>query len=339
MRSPNKLLKLLIPASLLVLAQLCGAAEAPEEFIVTARVPGAPLWRVSKGDHVMWIFPALSPVPIDLVWETDNIERVIDGAQEVLYLPQGGFGVSGSKLLTLNPVNWVRGYRLVRRLMRNADGKTLDEVLPPELYARYAALKEKYFPRDDDIDELRPLFAGDKMMELIQADVGLAGGGTHVRLGELIERNPDIKRTYISTFASIELKGKYRDVAARAETLMTTLPPAQELACFEAQLARMEQVENLRLRAAAWARGNVDEFRSIPLAADTDRVCTRIWATSSEAELFDQQAELSQKWLKAAEAALVANERSVAILSIDELLREDGLVSQLEARGYTVRTP
>lgn len=315
------------------------AAEAPEEIIVTGRLPGPPLWRVSKDGHVMWIFPALSPVPVDLVWEADNIERAISEAQEVLYLPGGGFGVTGSKLLILNPVNWVRGYRLVTRLMRNPDGATLEDILPPDLYARFSALQGKCFPRDDDVEELRPLFAGDKMAELIQKRVGLAGGGTQTRLTELIDQNLDIKRTYISTFVSLELKGKYRDVADRAKTLMTTLQPAQELACFEAQVARMERVDNLRLRADAWARGDINALRNAQSVSDAERACGAIWAGSSEKDLFDQEAEITSKWLEAAEAALAANERSVAILRIDDLLGEDGLLSKLKARGYTVKEP
>ena len=37
---------------------------------------------------------------------------------------------------------------------KNADDATLAAVLPPDLYARYAALKERYAPRDRDMDEL-----------------------------------------------------------------------------------------------------------------------------------------------------------------------------------------
>lgn len=51
------------------------AAEAPEttqapesrgqlaEVLVVGRQPGPGLWRVSKGDHDLWIFATLAPLP------------------------------------------------------------------------------------------------------------------------------------------------------------------------------------------------------------------------------------------------------------------------------------
>jgi hypothetical protein len=44
-------------------------------------------------------------------------------------------------------------------------------------------------------------------------------------------------------------------------------------------------------------------------------------------------------WLEAVEAALAANASTVAVLSIDQILRPDGFVAQLRARGYVVEDP
>ena len=93
----------------LAAAQSAAPAEAPDEIVVTGRQPGPPLWRVSNGDHVLWIFPQLAPVPKDMVWESDKVAAVIAQAQEALEMPDIGADISPR--LYLNPINLFRGAR------------------------------------------------------------------------------------------------------------------------------------------------------------------------------------------------------------------------------------
>lgn len=53
----------------------------------------------------------------------------------------------------------------------------------------------------------------------------------------------------------------------------------------------------------------------------------------------DVQAQVSRQWLEAAETALKNNPTSFTIFDICELLRDDGLVAQLQDRGYVVDAP
>lgn len=338
-----KVFKLFATLALLAWPLLAGSqpaevAEAPEEIVVVGRLPGPPLWRVSKDDHVLWIFPFLSPIPKDMIWETDNIEKVIAESGEYIRLPARN--ATASPLLMLNPVNLVRGYRLLKRLTRNPDGATLEEVLPAELYARFAALQAQYFSRDDDFEEMRPLIAGGRMSDIIQKEEGLVGGGDIMKtIRRLSRRNRDLKVTGVEV--NIKIEGNFRSIADRAETMMESLDPEQELACFEQQLVRMEQdLDNMKLRANAWAQGNLDDFRGIPLVSDEENVCIGMVLASSEQDLLtDMETRMNRMWLEAAETALAANEKTFAVLRIDDLLRENGLLSQLKARGYEVREP
>src|SRR5690606_38004574 len=64
----------LITLSLLPLASVSAAdPDQPEEIIVTGRVPGPPMWKVHSGEHVLWIFPYLTWVPRDIIWESDRV--------------------------------------------------------------------------------------------------------------------------------------------------------------------------------------------------------------------------------------------------------------------------
>ena len=41
-------------------------ADAIDEVVVVARMPGPPLWKVSSGDHALWIFPHIVIVPKEM---------------------------------------------------------------------------------------------------------------------------------------------------------------------------------------------------------------------------------------------------------------------------------
>ena len=315
-----------------------GADEPVEVVVVTGRQPGPPLWRVRNGEHVMYIFPMLSPVPEGMEWDSARVERVLAGSQEVLLAPD--VEADFSTRILFNPINLFRGMRLVNRLTANPGDATLDEVLPPELFARYRALKLKYFPRDDEPEEMRPVFAGAILSERILREEKLdTGSSIEKELERLIRRTDDIMQTEIQVLA--DLTGSFKTVAARAEAFVASLSPEQERECFTQEIGRIENdLEDMKNRANAWALGRIDQFRGIPLPGDINDACEAMLFDSSEFETLAQlMSELDRRWLEAAERALTTNASTFAILDIVELLSEDGLLAELEARGYEVEEP
>ncbi|MGV3592404.1 MAG: TraB/GumN family protein [Gammaproteobacteria bacterium] len=319
-------------------SSLLAADDAPEEIVVVGRQPGPPLWRVSNGDNVLWIFPYLSPVPRDMSWDNERVARVIASSQEYIGMPD--INADTSPLLLVNPVNWVRGYRLMKRLQRHPDGASLEEALPPELYARFATLQAEYFPDDDDFDDMRPVLAGGRMRGRIEEAVGLTSDtGITDTIRKLVKRNRAMVRTEVAI--EIDLEGSFGELAKRAETLMDSMSHDQEIACFEQQVRRMEEdLQHMKNRANAWAQGDIGEFRYIPLAGEKSNACQQLVLGSSERELIvESEASLKQRWLDAAEAALATNASTFAVLDINELLRADGYLNALRDRGYDIREP
>ncbi|MES2603401.1 MAG: TraB/GumN family protein [Pseudomonadota bacterium] len=321
------------------LAQPAAQQEPPEEVIVTGRLPGPALWRVSNpDDHVLWVFASLSPIPKDMVWESQRVEQVIAGADEYLEAP--GVDGSVSPLVMLNPINYVRGFRLLKRLQANPDGKSLQEVLPPAMYQRFAALKAQYDPNNKDVDQLRPLFAVGAINDAILAKHDLVGNREIMKkVNRLVKRNRKLERT--TTEVTVRLKGGYGDLADRAETLMQSLPLEQELACMERSLDRYEnEIEEMKSRASSWAQGWIDDLRGMPLRGTTDDPCQVLIMASSEAgTVAEMRAQSEQAWLTAAEKSLANNESTFAILGLRDVLSEEGLLAKLKAKGYRVREP
>jgi hypothetical protein len=339
MKALKFLLPLLLLAPGLAAGQTDATTAAAEEIIVTGRQPGPPMWRVSNGENVLWIFPQLATVPKDMIWESAKAATVIAEAQEVLELPS--ISANASPVLYMNPVNLFRGMRLAKRLSRDADGRTLEETLPPELYARFLALQARYFPNEaEEFEELRPLVAGARMIGTIQRKEGLGGDQDIMRaIQQLIRRNRGIERTEIEV--EIDLEGSFGDLAQRAEDLTASLNPAVELECFESQMRRMEEdIDEMRSRANSWARGYIDAFRGIPLPGGQDDSCLALIVGSSEQDLIvESTLQLQSLWLENAERVLQTNRTTFAILPITELLRNEGPIAKLKAKGYQVREP
>jgi len=332
----NRILSLAI--ALLWLPASFGQSEPATEIIVLGRQPGPPLWQVISGEHSLWIFPMLSAVPEGFEWESGKVAAVIATADE--YLPMPGAGMSVSPLLLLNPLNIYRGLRLVKRLSRNPDGATLEEVLPAALHARFASLQARYFPENRKINALRPMLASESMVSIIHQEEGLVSGNAiRKKIRQLVDDNPRIKHTDVSVNQKIE--DKYRNLAKRAEEMMASVVPAQEIACFESRVSEMERdIDEKRVRALAWAQGYVDEFRGIPLPGDAADTCMNMFLPSADQELMSAlMIQVQQDWVLAAEQALLQNKTTFAVLGIPELLKEHALLAQLRAKGYEIREP
>jgi hypothetical protein len=309
-----------------------------ELIVVTGRQPGPPLWRVSNGDRQLYIFATFEPVPYSMVWESARVAAVLEECEEVILAPE--VDAEFSLGLRLNPLNLVRGRRLAKRLTRLPDGATLEQFLPSPLYARFDALRSRYFPGDRSLDRLRPLVAGARLTQRIERQEGLGSEKRVIKpLRRLIRRQHHLEQTRIET--TLSLKGSFSSLARRADELVGSLSQEQELACFDAQLGRLEtDVEAMKRRANAWAEGYVDEFRGIPLPGGDEDVCLSMLRESSEeATLAALRRELDERWLAAAERALAKNSSTFAILSIIDLLRDDGPLAQLQARGYEIWEP
>ncbi|MEI7950156.1 MAG: TraB/GumN family protein [Gammaproteobacteria bacterium] len=312
--------------------------EAPEQILVTGKLPGPAMWKVSNGDNALWIFATLSPIPKDMIWESDRVEGVIAKADE--YLEPPGADIKVSPLVYLNPINYIRGYRLAKRLQRNPDDKPLQAVMPPELYQRFEALKAQYFPGEKDVEQFRPIAAGQLLVQQVQLKNGLAQNSSILKkINRLVAKKRGLKTT--TTQVEVKLEGGYGTLAERVETMINSLPAESEMACVESQIQRMEtELEAMRSRANSWAQGWVDDFRTVIFRGDEADACTSVMLASSESQLITEVIKQSQqKWLAAADKALASNKTTFAVLTIGEMFRDNGLLAQLQDKGYLVRQP
>jgi uncharacterized protein YbaP (TraB family) len=144
-----------------------GAPENMQEVVVEGQHEGPRMWKVHKGDHTLWILGTIAPLPKKMVWQPDAVREVLHQTQEVIpSWPAYGIGA--------NPFTVLRVYIEWRRLQKPPDHVPLRQSLPPPLYARVQALKARYDPKDDKLEQMRPMMAARQLITKVFDAAGLA---------------------------------------------------------------------------------------------------------------------------------------------------------------------
>lgn len=304
------------------------STDAPvmETVLVTGEQPGPGLWKVSKGDHAMWILGTWSPLSAGMQWHSKQAEERIAQSQEVLLAPKVGFHVGFFRSLTLAPA--------LIGVTKNGDGKTLADVLPPELYARWEVLKERYLPDDRKVMRERPLFAAQELYHKALAKSGLTLKNDAQKLVVEIAKRHKVKVTDLDIEVELE-------EPRQAVRDFKTGPRDGDVECLRVTMDRLEtDLAAMKQRANAWASGDLEALRNLPYV-DQNRTCFDGMASTPglRQRIDDAKATAKIQWLKAVEAALARNEATFAVASIEQLTAADGLLAQLRAKGYAVEAP
>ena len=316
----------LLFACCLAMPLLAQAAEDIEEILVSGEQPGPGLWKVTQGDRVLWVLGSVTPLPKQLQWRSRQVERVIAGSQEVIgeatVRPSLGF----FRTVTLLPS--------LLKLRQNADGQTLQQILPPELYERWERQKLRFMGHDAGVEHWRPMFAA---QELYQHALNRSG----LSLRSIIW--PTVLRLASEHHVQIRKMDSKVQVADPKQMIrdFKSTPRELDVACLRATVERLEQdLDGMKQRAQAWATGDVELLRQGSYV-DRDAACI---AAATGAASINQQYErvrsrVFEDWVAAAMTALANNRSSFSVLPMAEMLQPDGRLERLRRRGYHIEPP
>ncbi len=306
--------------------QSAPATEAIDEVVVSGEQPGPGLWKVSRGDHVLWILGTLTPLPKRMTWRSAEVESIVAKSNEVI----------GQESVSAN-VGFFRGITLLPSLLRaryNPDGAMLKDVLPPQLYARWLRLKGAYIGNDSGIEKWRPMFAAIRLYQKAIDHSDLTQSSVVWPVIAKAARAHDVHVTKLSIKVDV---GNPRDTIRD----FTQTPRAADVACLAATIERLEtDLGNMKLRANAWAVGDLPTLERLPAP---DQVAKCVEAFTSGPGLQDKlvagRARYYDEWLTVAERALSRNDVTFATLPMSELSGPDGRLAKLQAKGFTVEKP
>src|SRR5579864_9539846 len=75
-------------------ARIASPADSLDEIVVTGERAGPGLWHVYKGSSQLWIFGTVSPLPKDMTWRSKQLEKILDGTDQVLVAKPFEIGVA-----------------------------------------------------------------------------------------------------------------------------------------------------------------------------------------------------------------------------------------------------
>ncbi|MEO7066123.1 MAG: TraB/GumN family protein [Rhodanobacter sp.] len=315
-----------VPATAAASASSASVADLPA-VMVSGVQPGPGLWKVSKGDHVLWILGTMTPLPKNMQWQSREVTQRVLASQEVLLPPS--IEVSTS-------VGFFGKLALLPRLIgirNNPDGATLAEVVPPAVYARWQVLKAKYMGSNHSVEKWRPLFAGMKLYAAASKQAGLSDKDIVRTVVRKAAKSAGIKRTSTA----------YRFTVADPKSLVKDFKHERmdDVACFTQMLDSIDTaLTHMQARANAWATGDLAALRQQPRtdgSACQEAVTTAGFARS--AGLQDVDGKVLHAWLAVAERALAANQSTFAEMRISDLLAPHGYLDALQTAGYTVQAP
>ena len=308
-----------------------GRVPAPiEEVLVTGQQPGPGLWEVTHPaaghEHVLWILGTHGPLPRRLRWRSTELESVLAESQE--------FIAPVAMRADVGPLGGVTLLPSLVGVRKNPGGERLQDVVPAELYARWRPLKERYIGKDDQVENWRPIFAAQELYEKALRKSGLEPYGVIWPAVEKLARKAKVKIT------TPEVKVKVEKPRAAISDFKRS--PLADVDCFAKTIARLESdVDLMRVRANAWATGDVAKLRELT-HVDNASACIAVVMGAQVMQdrgYTDWPARRAAAWVAAAEAALARNASTVAVLSIDQILKPDGFVAQLREKGYVVEDP
>jgi len=302
-------------------------AVAMDTVVVTGEQPGPGLWKVSKGDQVLWVLGTLSPLPEKMQWRADEVARRIADSQAVLMAPdvelKANLGFFG-KLALMPSLIGVRN---------NPDGRTLEDVVPADLYARWKPLKRRYLGRGGKVEKWRPLFAAMELYKQAIRKNGMTVGSAAIddRIEEFA-KSAKIEPTSVDVVVDIP---RPRDAVKEFKK-----SGLDDVDCFAKTLDRIEtDLGTMKRRANAWATGDLDALRALPYTNQFVACTEAIRGAGVLREAGDIDARIEQAWIDAAVRTLDAHASSFALLPMSRLTDRDGWLSKLRARGYAVEAP
>jgi uncharacterized protein YbaP (TraB family) len=301
-------------------------APTLEAVLVTGEQPGPGLWKVSKDDHVLWILGMQAPLPRQMNWRAQEVEKTIAQSQEVLADASVKVDISIFRMITLWPS--------LIGAKKNADGAKLQDVLPADLYTRWLTLKARYIGRDNGVERLRPMLAAN---ELYKKAIGNSGLTNKNSIWPVIEAAAKKNQVPVTT---VEVKIAVEDPKQAIKDFKSTTGEL-DAKCLATTITRLEtDLDAMRQRANAWAVGDLQALHNLPYPDQRAACLAAVAANPRLAEqMNDAQKQIDIQWLAAAEKSLAKNASTFAVLPINELLKPNGRLEQLKSRGYSVEDP
>jgi uncharacterized protein YbaP (TraB family) len=282
-------------------------ANLVEALVVNAKLPGPAWWKVSDADTTIYILGTLAALPKGAAWDTSVLDHRLDGAFALIMPPVGRAGITDIPAMLK-----LRG--------KLKSDQPLDQAAP-ELAPRLAKVRAQLGKAPDSYDGWSPLGAG-VMIGIDYQKVSKLDGGEPERTVQRLARKHKVKARPAGVYKAMPMvKALVKGHSEEAGRL-----------CLEGVLSEVEAgIGATQAAAKAWATGDV---RGAIAGPRNFQRCMR-----SLPGMSDMQQRGTADEVNALAEALKTPGHAVALFSMRGLVAQGGVLDQLRAKGFTVRTP
>lgn len=299
--------------ALLVTAPGASAQVAPapvedsEAIVVSARLAGAPMWEVRRGDSVVLLVGEITDVPKATPWRPERLEAATLRAKNVIL---------GTKArVTLGVI--FRAMWRSRTLTKLPKGKTSSDYLSPGQQARLEALERLYKDEYQDKSFLMTAF-------------GLLHNRLKFTRDTMDDVDDIVRRTANRAKISVRPVGEVRG-SDMLDSLLTA-DPATHVQCLDAAMTALEAGPGIvAARGDAWTRFDVRAVMASPL--ETALGSCWPWADGRFGP------ELRGQWVHEIDAALDKPGVTLAVAPLRVLAEDGGVLDRLDAQGLAIKGP
>lgn len=293
-------------------------ASGMEVVLVLGQQPGPGLWKVSSGDHIMWILGEISPYPRKVKWVSKRFESLLGNSQELL-LDYSGY--------------WRADHSDTRKLLiaeMLPPGVKLKDLISPELYRKFEATARRFDATG--LEELFPFAATNRLVVSAMDSMDMKAFSARFTAAQLARK----AKLKITNFSAPDVPFEDR--------LKNWRQPANAV-CLERLLATIgDGGTGVRRLANAWSVGDIPALRELVPVYSFSRDGFRTGACAAAMHGGAQQAaeykrRRTQLWLAQAKRALKSNKRTMAVVPMSELFADDGYLAALRAAGYDIEEP
>ncbi len=288
-----------------------GESTVVQELVVTKRLPGPALWRVSRGNSEVIILGGLKPLPHTMAWDTSRVAQALSGADALYLEPRPKVGVIDALAFLVN-----KGSLQLPR------GQTLETVLPPVERARLHALMPNMHGNIATYERWKPALAGLILIGDYRRAVGLSDGKPDTTVRKLAQ----------AYHVPVRYVGDFR--AAPYAKVIAGMSDATNLACFHAALDDIDdEAAHAAATARAWANADLKTVGKTYTISVFQRC---LMEDPSIQALVDRS---TTQGVSVIEDALRHPGKSVAVIDLNFLLRPDGVLDRLKAKGDAISVP
>lgn len=298
-------------AALLLLAVASGAFAQDEpplnEIVVAAQRSGAPMWTIDTPRGTVILVGEIAEIPKSTPWQPDRLEEATAGAQRVILGTRPK--VSPGDILRII----FAGGKITK-----LPGKTVaKDYLDEAQYRRLAALEAQY---GQDYSRKSFLMTS---FDLLAKRLGF-NKDTGKDVTDVVRKAAKRAGVPAEPVGTIRGEDMLDNLAA--------IPPTGHLPCLDAAMTATEQgPELVERRGADWRSFNVPGVMANPLEV----VLGRCWPWADP----ETGTELRGQWTDAIGHAADVDGVTLAVVPLQVLAEQDGVLDQLVARGFDVSGP